>query len=436
MSLDTFNNDSFGLGMGYLPGSINPVGEGNQATISGDHVTLDSLSPSEQQAILAYFFSSNPTLQMPSYDPNNPGVSPSISGIDFGMYTQAKLSQIGSAMLDKWSESLAQQAELQRQYLNSPAYQVWLDNNTATGVARQEAAKGGPEATQPGTSRIDNSALAEVMSNYSTLVKNQDPAAVGALPFALATFVIPSMIGGGLTSGVVDVASTRQVAVNPSVDTSFFNNVAQNAPVPQDDMRAELGLLGALFAGNTLRSAEAQNTLEALGGQKPHNAKQLAENYAAKIDDLINNPQFDQFLGAIFSQRTNANNTGQVAPQGKMEERIAVFKMVLLSTALMALYASEAKHMSRGDFLGMINGTTQPKSDLEAKLVKSFQDIRDSGLISAEAFNQMMDGLAAYADSNPDFKSFFNVDSAFKSISERIVAERENQASIPIHTPS
>lgn len=432
MSLESFNSMSPGIGMGNLPGSIAPTDDGNQATIQ-DHHNQDTLTVSEQEQLMILYLANNPMLAPPNYSSSPEGGK--ISGVAAAGNYELKLQQIGQQVLDSWTESLKKQDEELKEYLNSDAYRVWQERNAPSEVAKkQEVNPSGAAITDAAKTEqspvplLDSSLLREKLANYSELVRNKDPDAVGALPFAMTSLVIPATI----SPGMLDTVSTRQVAVNPSVDTSVYNNMVNGLPLgAQSDMRAELGLLGAMFMVGFVNYAEARNTTDALKGNKEHSHKQLAENLAAKVIASISDPNFDKMLGGML-----ATTKGQKLSASQLDERIAVFKLVLLSTAMMALYASEAKHISKGDFDGMLNGTTQPRSQKEADLINAFLGVRDSGKISSTTYNVLLQGLQDYADSNPDFKSFFKVDDAFKSISNRLAVQNETAASVPINTPS
>jgi hypothetical protein len=442
MSLESFNSNSPGIGMGSLPGSYAPIEEGHQATIQ-DTEHQDTLTVAEQEQLMAlYIMAGYPMLPPPSVDyQSNPSLQKlggaALAG-GIAMSFELQLQKIGQQVLDSWSASLQKQADELREYLNSDAYRIWQEKNAPTDQKRVEettpSAASKLDSQQAEASpipRYDSSLLSENLARYSTLIKNKDPDAVGALPFAMTSLIIPATI----SSGILDTVSTRQVAVNPSVDTTVYNNLVNGLPLgAQSDMRAELGLLGALFCMGALNYAEARNTTDALKGEKQHSQKQLAENYADKILTTVNNPNFDKFLAGMLTGKVD--QAGNTVTQAQVNERIAIFKLVLLSTALMALYASEAKHITKEDFDGMLNGTTQPRSQKETDLINAFKGVRDSGKINSSTYTLLLQGLQDYADSNPDFKSFFKVDDAFQSISNRIAVQNETAASVPINTPS
>lgn len=437
MGLESFSSMSPGIGMGNMPSSIAPVEEGNQATIQ-DNENQDTLTVSQQEQLMALYLAYSPMLQPPSDYSTNPSLSVASASGSLAMSAELRLQQIGQQVLDSWSASLQKQAEELRQYLNSDAYRVWQERNSPSEQKNQAeinpsaASKNETiEARNSAIPRYDSSILSENLANYSSLITKKDPDAVGALPFAMTSLIIPLTV----SSGLLDTVSTRQVAVNPSVDTAFVNNLVAGLPLgQQSDMRAELGLIGALFCVGALNYAEAQNTTEAIRGNKPHNNKQLAENYAAKILTTISDPNFDKFLAGMFSGKIDS--AGNRLSPTQLNERIAIFKMVLLATAIMALYAADAKHITKEDFNGMLNGTTTPNPGKETDLIKAFNQIKNSGQISASMYALLMQGLQDYADTNPDFKSFFKVDDAFTAISNRIAVQNQTAASVPIYTPS
>lgn len=374
------------------PGYVAPVESGSQTQAPKGHSQIDSLSRAEQEALVSMMMAGYPSLPTPGSQ------------------------EIVSNMLNSWSEAIAEDSERVREYLTSAAYQVWIQNNSPSAQS-SSAAVNSVEAQQSDqrrrTDRADDPLTGDLTA-YFDQVNSKDPAAVGALPFALVNFIVP----GALVSGVIDIASTGQVAVNPIVDSSFFSNIVANPALPLGDMRAELSMLGSIFAAGALNYADANRTAQAIEKKQVPNNNNLALNYGDKVLSLVSNSQFDQFLAGMFSGKN-------LSPE-KLNERIASFKLVLLASALMAIYTSETKHISEGDFLGLANGTTSPRSKTEADLSAAFQSIKNSGLISQNVYQQLVEGLASYAGKNPDFSSFFKVDNAFAAISERA-----NMAHVP-----
>lgn len=371
---------------------------------------VDTLSISEQEALASMMLAGYPTLPPPNtihYSDD-----PSLEAIV--QKSEEQLQEISKNMLDSWSAAIARDNELVREYLNSDAYRKWEAVHSASGQGQIEKTF---SSVLPTSEFITWAEHREAVRNVDPLLSNigayrqqvnsGDPAAVASLPFGMVNFTAPGALA--------------------ETSSPYFRDLLISANLPiQPSARADLGLVGAIFSAGALNYAEAANTAQAISGKKGHSDKNLALNYGNRIVALVTDPHFDLFLGAMFANKGSRQ---------QIDERISVFKMVLAATALMAIYSSEAKYISKGDFEGMINGTTSPRSTIEASLVAIFQIVRDSGRVSRDVYQKMVDGLGDYADKNPNFSSFFKVDDAFASIADRVAAMKNANAALPTSTP-
>lgn len=401
MGLDS-NMNIFG------PSSTAPVGEGETAAPSQSHKKVDTLSRADQEALATMMLAGYPMLP----PPKNVEYTDEASIEALQRQNDEKMEEITKNMLNSWSAAIARDSELVREYLQSDAYRQWQALHSATGQEIKTVSAVIPtnEFVSWAEKREQAKSLDPVLSNlgaYMLRVNSSDPAAIASLPFGMVNFIAPGAL-----------------ADNSSV---YFRDVLIGANLPiQTGVRADLGMVGAIFSSGALNYAEATNTAQALSGKQKHSDKNLALNYGNRIVSLVTDPNFDNFLSTMF---------GRKGTKDQINERVDIFKMVLAATALMAIYSSEAKYISRGDFEGMINGTTKPRSTIEASLVAIFQAVRDGGRVSATVYQQMVAGLGDYAAKNPNFSSFFKVDEAFDTIAERVSAQKQANASVPTNTP-
>jgi len=392
------------------PHVVVPISSDETSIPVTTHKKVDTLSVADQEALATMMLAGYPLLPPPS----SVDYSGEMSLAGLSQKSEQQLQEIAKNMLKSWSAAIARDSEVVREYLTSDAYRQWQSLHSAPG-------QGGVEKTIPSvlpTSEFIHWAQhREAVSNedpilsnvgaYMQRVNSGDLAAIASLPFGMVNFTAP----GALFNN----------------DSPYFRDLVISTNLPfQPGPRADLGLVGAIFSAGALNYAEAANTAQAISGKKEHNHKNLALNYGNRIVSLITDPNFDSFLGAMFANKGSRQ---------QIDERIAVFKMVLAATGLMAIYSSEAKYISKGDLEGMINGTTLPRSTTEASLVAIFHTVRDSGRVSTSVYQQMVSGLGDYANKNPNFSSFFKVDDAFAAIADRVAATKNANATLPTSTP-
>jgi len=126
-------------------------------------------------------------------------------------------------------------------------------------------------------------------------------------------------------------------------------------------MRAELGLIGALFAAAAFYPAmmRTMGEAEASGGQIKDAS--FAKDYAGQVAKLVGSEDFDAMVKyALIEKMPNAD---------KMDEAtklrlIAAVKLIMLMTALALVSKVEMGHLTGLDIAGMIKGEVKlPKGD-------------------------------------------------------------------------
>lgn len=403
MSLDS-NFNIFGTGQ------VGPIDDSEYTGETHSTKKVDTLSRADQEALATMMLAGYPLLP----PPKNVEYSSEADMKLMVLQNEAKMQQIAKQMLDSWAEAIARENKIVNEYLQSDAFRKWLEVFTPKGQDSVERTTSSVLATNAfiewseKKEKIGNvDPLLSNLSSYLMQVRENNETAVASLPFVMVNFTAPGALSDASSPYLRDLLVSANLPIQPSV-------------------RSDLGMVGAIFSAGALNYAEAANTANAISGKKPHNDNNLALNYGARIISLVTDPNFDSFLSAMF---------GRKGSKEQIDERINIFKMVLASTALMAIYHSEAKYLSRGDFEGMIRGTTKPRSEVEAGLVAIFNIIKDSGKVSANVYNRMVAGLGDYADKNPNFSSFFKVDNAFIAIAERLAETGRANASIPTNSP-
>ena len=217
------------------------------------------------------------------------------------------------------------------------------------------------------------------------------------------------------TSGVsdammIDSASTRMVGVNPAM-----NQVPEIGLMYASDMRAELGLLGAAMLQGAAYAANAESIFKAGGAAAP---EITAKAYADQIIGLVSSNQLTVIVENLVAQE--AARTGKPADPALSKQLESQLKVILLSTALAALYTS-AKEGGTGkitgeEFLGLLNGTNETFGNNK----KLMDDI--VALINAQLGGLPKQGadikgvLAGYFDQNPSLKTLTNPTKVFAQL--------------------
>ncbi len=441
---------TYGIGSGPSSiGSTTEVGTGASVQVRGG--PEDTLSQAEAAVVVGALLAAFPHLPAPSLVPQNESSNSSSSsqsvgavgvGINpalFSMQIENMISQITTQQLQSWGGQLQQQREEDDRYRNSDGARRSAEVNSGqeqirmqnTGTGQDLGVNSQTYLSINGISGPGATFMTEGLTNYQNQVSNGNPAAAGSQPFAIANFVVPGL----LVSGIIDVASTAQVPVNPAIDSSFFTemiNNPQNTTMIPSDMRAELGLLGAVFASGAVTYAAAVSTGQAIGGGTKPNEPAVAQNYGNKVLSLVSSPQFTNFLTAFYTPKTENNQPLSTQQQQTITERINILKLSLIGTALMALYKSTGGSISGPDFLGMITGTTKPQNSTEAQLVAAFQQTLPPDVLASlqgenvqlapgdQIYMNFVQGMSSYADDNPGFSSFLNIDNLFASLGSPI----------------
>lgn len=301
---------------------------------------------------------------------------------------QLGISKIASQVLDSWTESLKKQAEERKTRENSPAF-----------LAENEAKRS-----------KDSGVIKSVRDYLLQLKESGDNAMLGTLTNAL---VISGLFTGVLVQSAVDVASTNLVSVTPQIN--FAADFATQGLLPiSEDFRAQLGLIGAWAMGTLITYSTFEAVTEKQSG-KAVDERALADKYANKILSLLKSDHLNNFIMAMLVHRTEK---GEPLSEERKAELSASLKLVLLSSALAAVYKSKTGKITGEEFLDLCSGKLKAETGEEANLVSAIQD-QLKGMSSLEKLH-MLNALSDYMDSDPKLSSFFNIGETFDKVNETL----------------
>ncbi|MGK5594208.1 MAG: hypothetical protein ACSNEK_02490 [Parachlamydiaceae bacterium] len=261
---------------------------------------FDELSPSEQKDLLEVIFASqNPVLVPPTQ------YSITDSNMGVGVVAEQKKHDTIISMLDTWIACVKKMAE---------------------------------ESQKADLKRYIEGISIACSSYHRSVSPSYDP--------NFATFSVGVVLGAfGVYQAFVNSPLT-QVAVNPVMD------ITTNAiPAVLGDLRAELGLVGALMIfGFGIQYGTVASQAKSSEGQK-FDERVFAKNFAEKVLSVIGSSQFNNYLAAIVSQSADDS---EALSEKQQSQSIALAKLVLLASALAALYQAEAGKMTGQEFAAMI----------------------------------------------------------------------------------
>jgi hypothetical protein len=386
------DTSDIGGSFSQIGGSSGIIPQGPVTTTTGPKITgfssQDSLSASELAASLTLMWTMNaqtPVLSPPS-EVNKIQSTDGYSGI---LSLTGKFHEIAMNVLDSWNDSIKKQAEEAKQAEKSPSHLAKLDNE-----------------------RRNRLGLIQTVKTYADQLKlDHNQAMLGSLTSAL---VITGAFVGVAASSVVNVASTLLVAVTPQINFAVDYSKQAVSGIG-DDFRAQLGLLGAWAMGTLIHYSTVETLADKIDG-KSVDEKVLADKYATKVLQLINSNQLNQFISGMLANRTD--DKGQPISEERREQLSAILKLVLLSSALAAVYKSKTGKITDQEFLDLATGKMKPEDGVEQQLVSAIKEQLEAMLPDEKS--KVLDALATYMDSDPKLKSFLDVGKTFDSVNETL----------------
>lgn len=361
-------------GLPWTEGPAPIIGEGwvQFGGTAGKKVYFDELSKADQDLIIQYLLSARfPVLAPPqtvtiSSDDNQ------VKSVNMNSVTQ-KMDQarhdIIIAMLDSWLVNIQKIAEQNKR------------NDERRAIERMEIA----------FHEFKHQEALQDAKEFSLF-------AVGMI-----------IVGTGIHQSILTDPTFGMVQINPVV--SMYNHVI--TPV-MGDMRAELGLIGAIFSAGVTYFSMAQVAASVKGSKPSDNA--FARSHAENVLSLINSASFNQYLMAIV---VNSTPNGQSLDPKRAQELIAMVKMVLLSSSLAMLYQAEAGRMTGQEFGGMLNFTIAfPENDIRSRLVALIHS--NLKLLSPKEREKVLAGLLEYFDGDPSLDALADPSKVFAGLYENL----------------
>lgn len=452
MSSDS-NISNYQQGVSGSVGGVSGVsGEDQGTTLQTGYSGKDTISKSQLEALAAMMFLANsPNLPSPSGSNSEAGLAgiSATSSKDFMMATTLQIDAIKQNILDSWQKNLEEISQQIKDEINSPQNQAKLYQQSPEYLATvesQSALKGASSfqsylnSLAP-SDRIDQMnanqeymlrvGLANGLENYNKS-SGSDSAAAQAIPFVAAAMIIgPTFIGQF-------AAKTPAIeAANANTQIQFMQtHFDQFSSLIPPDMRAELGLIGALFATVALNTAGASNLVERAKGGNKATDQELALKSAQNVINLMQNGVLSSFvIGSMVNKMEGSNKLSEERKQ----ELASQVKISLMALAVGALYKSDAKWITGQEFLSLINGDMKLKEiDENGKVTKYLlsKEVVDQlekliPLISAELKSltpaersKAEKSLAKYMDSNPNFAGFFDVNKSVASLYQSTPAQQ------------
>ncbi len=358
---------------------------------------FSTLSPAEQKEVINLLASQSPSLQPPMVY-----MASARDLVALTVDWETTKSKIIDAMLDKWNESIHEEARKSEEYYNSQAYQRKMEEFTANGISQQDNFDRQTKVqfstgTQPSISvgspneehrlRLPNSQDAEDMEI--------NPLVVGTALSATGTY------------SLLMINTTPLVGVDPMQDA--WNKVAQ--PLIPDNNAAVLSQIGALMAAKLIDFANIESISKAAKGE-PVNDAQTAKNFAQNVLIMIDNPKFTTYLQ--FMIVSSMDKSGQADPKSpEVSRQVAIFKVALMMRALAALNFVETSNHSGEEILNMIAGKINlPEGDI-GKLITEIK--KQLGELSPSDQALILTNMAGYIDTKPNIKDLTNSGSVFRN---------------------
>ena len=237
----------------------------------------------------------------------------------------------------------------------------------------------------------------EAFEEYFDKVRTTTPESYLNTHTVQAAFVITA----GLTSMVAgsEVLSDQNKVAFDSVQNSI-NEAAQMVP---SDMRAELGLIGAMFAN----TATFQAALLTVGGSDQAEGQQLnqqfAEKYAQRLLKMVNDPEFDKLINTVILAR--APGEGALS-DAQMNEWKGMLKLGMMVSGLALFYKAETGGMSGAEVAAMLKNPDLANAGSKAPLLAEV--IKQLEALSPAARQATIEGIMAFIDSQPKVEAMMD----------------------------
>lgn len=355
----------------------------------------------------------------------------SISSATLGDWVQLKLSEICLQVANAWTQSLQEQKQHQEeewrledtgqvmtpQLAAQQQLQASLKAGSSTAIAI-DAALNSAEPTDLIRIINDNQAIrAALIDGVDNFVQSQGSSSNAA----------NSAIELGFMAGALAIAGPL-VLSNPVSGQYLVIDPATVATMLPADPAGAASVIAALFGAGAAFYAGFVNVAQAAKeGPKVADVKNLAVQYASRIIQLAQSGILSNFILAAVSDKLP--NAANMTEQQKQQVMLSV-KVILLSTALAALYKADnayqskdgaVGHITAQEYLGLLNGTTQvdPNSQQGQLIAMINADLNNPNMPS-DVSNKLKNAVADYMDTNPGFGGLFDLQGVVSSISNTL----------------
>jgi hypothetical protein len=358
-----------------------------------EFIFLSSISASDQMPQVAHFIASNPDLYPPS-----------LVNAALGQLTINNHEMI-SSMLDKWSDSLEEQAIALREKNDQ---QIVVDARTAH-ERNMETIE------NKAISRADFARQIEAMDNQRALMRSvkevlqaeKESSAEGVLLFA-GLILVSGLVGQALTvSNALSVSPLQQASATITALDSTSQALMQTA-LPA----INLFITGLIYQNSV--------TLLAKGMEKgaPPKDREFAQKLGLSVLKAARGNEVHLTVRAFIINEFIKD--GEKVTEQRMQELISIAKLLMLSTALALLYKVDTGKLTDQEFAGMLTGenhimTTELSHEALEKMIEEKTlpaELAALGLISQihkelallsnlEERTHILEGILNYMDSDP-----------------------------------
>lgn len=336
-----------------------------------------------------------------------------------------RLHKILIDILDRWLDNLEDQSRRVRESLRSPKYLNWIEQHSPAYYAKMRlkqdtaAAESAIAAAYLNTvSGSDKGAALNYLNTVNThsgaiegirsftdRAQSGDAGAVTALPFVAATSLVvgTTFLGEAIT---VDAVSS-QTAMNATV---FEKMVEYNTALVGNDMRAELGLIGALFATGAAYHSNALSLVNPASSDAMRKSQEFVDTYSKNLLLLVKGEELNKFISSMLTPKE-----GEADPE-KVSTLAARLKVVLLSGALAMLYKVGTPQMkgtgsiSGQEFMTLLSPNTETPSAMSEVVGEINIQLAK---LTPEDQKFLLRKISDYMDKDPDIKSLIAPTSLF-----------------------
>ncbi len=397
-----------------------------------------SIAQSPEQAVSILYSMGIPVLPEPN---EIGGVSWSTNISAAGAILSSGMSKIGSDIWDSYNDKLEEQKERIKEYLDSPSYRQKLELQSPAFIAAVErntpidaqspvrSATGynewlnslPPAARASETERIDQhiahatglwNGLIDGVNNYVSQNKESDAGSVGVITAGFA--ITASYIGD--YGNIVDVASTKMVAVNPIHDAAVAVS-----PHVMPQFQDQVTLAINLFAIGLMNFSNAEaigNSLQP--GGKPAATEDTVRAFARSVIDKVSGNEVNAFLMSLLISNVAKGEMTSTQTQ----DVVRTVKMTMIAIALAALYKIGTGAMTGQEFRDLLSGNLEPKSAEEKQLVGMLQQLYQEGVKASggdSLWSGMMDSLIDYICGNPSVEELTDPTAVWTKLGARVV---------------